>query len=228
MIGGAILGSAREPRQRTDTRPSVWRKSLRVHLEAWSKHDRTTAVWAYPSDPWQVLTGLILDGIGEVGWPNPAEVLDMVPTLEDATSKTMSALEVMANPSRRRAAVQRLRRAAETLRADPEGWDGSAWVKAANLGPIARKWLDLLAFDGGGLAPSSSVLRVTARINHSDVDKRNRMSTGRMELAILVGDDAKAATVNAAMHRLGNRICLIGEPLCTQCPIRQFCRSASS
>ncbi|WP_298442868.1 DNA cytosine methyltransferase [Ferrimicrobium sp.] len=228
VIGGAILGPAREPRQRTDTRPSVWRESLRVHLEAWSKRDRTTAVWAYPSDPWQVLTGLILDGIGEVGWPNPAEVLDMVPTLEDATSKTMNALEVMANPSRRRAAVQRLRKAAETLRADPEGWDGSAWVKAANLGPIARKWLDLLAFDGGGLAPSSSVLRVTARINHSDVDKRNRMSTGRMELAILVGDGAKAATVNAAMHRLGNQICLIGEPLCTQCPIRQFCRSASS
>jgi hypothetical protein len=133
----------------------------------------------------------------------------------------------MADPGRRRTAVHRLRRVAEALRADPEGWDGSAWSRAAALGPAPREWLDLLAFDGGGLAPSTSVLRVTARVTGSNVNEKNRMSKGRMELSMLIGDGPEAATINAAMHRLGSLVCLTEEPACGKCPLQRLCRSAS-
>jgi DNA (cytosine-5)-methyltransferase 1 len=226
-VGGAILEAGRGPRVRTTERISAWRASVRTRLEAWADRDRIQATWAYPSDPWDVLLGLILDSKGDVGWPDPAAALDLVPTLEDATPQKMSVLEVMADPGRRRNAVQRLRRVAEALRADPEGWEGRAWSKAAALGPAAREWLDLLAFESGGLAPSSSVLRVTARVTGSNVNEKNRMSKGRMELAMLVGDGDEAATINAAMHRLGSQVCLSEDPSCGECPLRRVCRSAS-
>jgi DNA (cytosine-5)-methyltransferase 1 len=225
-IGMAILQATRRPAQ-APWRISAWRAAVRTHLEEWAQQDRTTARWAYPSDPWEVLVGLVLGGKGDVEWPDPAAALDLVPTLEDATPQVMSVLEVMAKAGRRRSAVQRVRRAAEALRSESDGWSGAGWSRVAALGPAAREWHDLLAFDSDGLVPSSSVLRVTARVTGSDVNKRNRMSKGRMELAMLVGDGPQAATINAAMHRLGTLVCLSEEPACGVCPLNQLCRSAS-
>ncbi|MHB8450567.1 MAG: hypothetical protein ACYDAQ_08995, partial [Mycobacteriales bacterium] len=130
-------------------------------------------------------------------------------------------------PGRRRGAAPRLGRGAGALRGAADGWNGSAWRRAAGLGPAAQEWLDLLAFDSGGLVPSSSVLRVTARVTGSDVDERNRMSKGRMALAMLVGDGARAATLNAALHRLGSQVCVAENPACQRCPLRTLCRSAA-
>ncbi|MGH8981575.1 MAG: DNA cytosine methyltransferase [Acidimicrobiales bacterium] len=225
-IGGAILEALRRPWARPDRRISTWRSALRTQIKTWGKRDQKAVPWAYPSDAWQVLVGLVLGGKGDVGWPDPAAALELVPTLEDATPQMMSILDVMADPGRRRTAVQRVRRVAEALRSDPAGWDGSDWSRAAALGPAAREWFDLLALDDGGLAPSTSVLRVTARVTRSNVNEKNRRSTGRMELAMLVGDGPEAATINAAMHRLGSLVCVAEEPVCGKCPLRQLCRSA--
>ena len=45
----------------------------------------------------------------------------------------------------------------------------------------------------------------------------------RMELAKLLGDDTEAATINAAMHRLGNEICVSEMPACERCPLEALC-----
>lgn len=226
-VGGAILEAMRRPPARPDRRISAWRSAFRTHVEKWAARDRIAVPWAYPADPWEVLVGLVLGGKGDVGWPDPPAALELVPRLEDATPQMMSVLDVMADPGRRRTAVHRLRRVAEALRGDPEGWDSSAWSRAAVLGPAAREWFELLALDGGGLAPSTSVLRVTARVTESNVNEKNRRSKGRMELAMLVGDGPEAATINAAMHRLGSLVCLAEEPACGTCPLGRLCRSAS-
>lgn len=227
-IGGAILNSLTPGSDEGTTRVSLWRRSVRDELENWATSDRSLVPWAYPAaDPWQNLVGLLLGGKGDVGWPDPGDALALVPCLEDATPPMMAVLETMADPGRRRTAVHHLRRTVEALRADADGWDSTAWLRASGLGPAATAWLDLLAFDSGGLAPSSSVLRVTARLTGTDVDERNRMSTGRMELAKLVGDGHRAATLNAAMHRLGNQVCVAEDPACQTCPLRQVCRSAA-
>lgn len=225
-IGGALLAAISEAKPESTTRISLWRAAVRDQLEQWSRTDRGEALWAYPGDPWQALVGLILGGKGDVGWPGPNDALEIVPTLETATPPMMTVLDAMADPGRRRTAVHRLRRTVDALRSDATGWNGTSWRRAAALGPAAMEWLDLLAFNSGGLAPSSSVLRVTARITGTDVDERNRMSTGRMELAKLVGNGRRAAMINAAMHRLGNQLCLAEQPSCTECPVRKICRSA--
>jgi DNA (cytosine-5)-methyltransferase 1 len=226
-IGGALLSSITEAKPKTATRISLWRGAVRDRIEEWAETDRKHAPWAYPGDPWQTLVGLVLGGKGDVGWPNQGDALALVPTLKAATPRVMAALETMADLGRRRAAVHRLRRTADALRADAAGWDGTAWPRAAALGPAATGWLDMLAFKSGGLAPSSSVLRVTARITGTDVDERNRMSTGRMELSKLVGDGPRAATINAAMHRLGNQVCVAEQPSCLTCPLRRVCRRSA-
>jgi DNA (cytosine-5)-methyltransferase 1 len=169
---------------------------------------------------------VILGGKGDVGWPNPDDALDVVPTVEDATPQMMVVLETMADSGRRRTAVQRFGRIVEALRSDGAGWEGTEWLRAAALGPAAREWLEILGFESGALAPSSSVLRVTARLIGTNVDERNRKSTGRMELSKIVGDGQRAATINVAMHRLGNQVCLSEHPTCKTCPLRKVCRSA--
>lgn len=225
-IGGAILEATRST-SRPAWRSSDWRAGFRTRLVKWAKRDRVAAPWAYPGDPWQVLVGICLSRKRDIGWPDPKGFLDLVPTLGDATPQLMNILDVMADPGRSRTAVQILRRVAEALRADPEGWDSDGWVKVAALGPAALDWMELLAFDGGRMIPSSSVLRVTARVTGSRVNEKNRMSKGRMELSMLIGDGPDAAMINAAMHRLGSFVCLSDEPACQHCPLSQLCRSAS-
>jgi DNA (cytosine-5)-methyltransferase 1 len=226
-IGGAVLLALQDRPPKSSARISVWRAAVRDRLSVWAEADRVKVPWAYPTEAWNVLVGLILGGKGDVGWPDPGAALELVPTADDATPQMMAVLDVMADPGRRRREVQRLGRTAVALRGDTGGWNGLAWRRAAGLGPAAQEWLDLLAFDSGGLAPSSSVLRVTARVTGSDVDERNRMSKGRMELAMLVGDGDTAATLNAALHRLGSQVCAAENPDCQRCPLRTLCRSAA-
>ncbi len=226
-VGGAILEATRGRRVRKSERTSVWLGLIRSRLYDWGIRDRSIAIWAYPSDPWTVLVGLLFGGRGSTGLLNPAEVLDLVPTLEDATPQMLNVLNDMETPGWRHDAVQKLQKTVETLRTDSDRWNGSAWLEAADLGHVARKWLNLLAFDDGGLVPSSSVLRVVARITDRNVDERNCMSKGRMALAVLVGSGVRAASINAAMHRLGNRVCLPQNPVCKDCPVKRLCRSAS-
>jgi DNA (cytosine-5)-methyltransferase 1 len=225
-IGSAILAAVKGPKTNPAARTSFWRNTVRDRIEEWAESDRKDAPWAYPGDPWQTIVGVILGGKGDVGWPNPDDALDLIPTWEEATPPMMTVLETMADSGRRRTAVQQLRRIVDALRSDASGWEGTDWLRAAALGPAAREWVELLAFESGGLAPSSCALRVTARVTDTNVDERNRMSTGRMELAKIVGDGPRAATINAAMHRLGNRVCLSEEPCCRLCPLRRVCRSA--
>jgi DNA (cytosine-5)-methyltransferase 1 len=166
-----------------------------------------------------------MGGRGDVGWPNPGDVLGLVPTWDDATSGMLAALVTMSDPGRRLKAAQRLQDVADRVRRDPDGWDGDGWRRTSGLGPAARAWIDVLT-GGGGMVASTSVLRTAARITATEVDRQNRLSHGRMELAGLIGDGDSAAVVNAALHRLGTKVCTAEEPDCTRCPVAKLCRSA--
>ena len=224
-IGRALLESSRRrPPARTRSRP-WWRRRFRSLVEKWAAADRSRNPWAYPGEPWSAVVGQVMGGKGDVGWPDPEDVLGLLPTWEAATPPLLAALETMAESGRRRRAVQRLMRVADAVRASSEEWDGRDWMRVAGLPPAARRWVDLLGWSDGMVA-STSVLRVTARVTGTDVDRQNRLSNGRMELAKLIGDGDSAATINAAMHRLGNEICTADAPSCGRCPIVSVCGSA--
>lgn len=224
-IGRALLKSSnRRPPARKRSRP--WRRErFRSLVEKWAEADRPRAPWAYPGQPWGAVVGQVIGGKGDVGWPDPAAVLDRIPSWEAATPEMLAVLETMADPGRRRRAVQRLICVAESVRASADGWEGADWMRNAGLLPAERRWIDLLC-GPDGMVVSSSVLRVTARVTGTDVDRHNKLSNGRMELAKLIGAGERAATINAAMHRIGNEICTTNAPSCGRCPVAGVCGSA--
>jgi len=223
VVGTGILDALRR-RPTLSNRTSQWRIRFRDLMTHWAMVDRSTTPWAYPGDPWAVTVGQILGGKGKVGWPDPEDALALIPTWRDATEPMLATLEVMADQGRRRVAVGRLRSIADAVHNDPDGWAGTQWLGQIRMDPAARQWLDLLGFGGNGLRPSTSALRVTARVIGRDVDRQNRLTAGRMELAKLVGHGPESATVNAAMHQLGTRICTNEDPNCPKCPVRAICR----
>lgn len=224
-VGLAILQATRRPSDSRENPASAWRTALRQRLIGWAQANRDESPWWYPGDVWTAVVGQMMGGRGEVGWPDPADVLGFIPTWDEATPGMLTGLVTMADEGRRQAAARRLQDLAIRVRTDPDGWDGDGWRRTPGLGPAARAWIDVLS-GGSGMVASTSVLRAAARLTATEIDRRNRLSHGRMELARLIGDGDSAAMVNAALHRLGTTVCTAEEPRCTGCPVMDLCRSA--
>lgn len=227
-IGSALLVATRSEDGPTGPRPSILRASFRTRLEEWADEDRTSVPWAYPSDPWTVAVGLVLGGKGGTPWPSPQKFLDMAPTFETATPRLLATLAAMTAPGRRRTAVERLSAAAAAVREETSAWSSQQWQQVAGLGPSAKAWHEILSGESRRLIASTAVLRVTARVTGSDVDRQNRNSAGRMHLAKLVGGGPSGALLNAAMHRLGQSVCTPNDPQCHMCPLADLCEERLS
>lgn len=221
-MGASLLEGSRSE-VKSEQQESARRARSRVSLLNWAKDDRQGAPWAYPGDPWTVAVGLLLGAKGESAWPSPSQLLDLAPSFADATPQRLAVISAMASPGRRAAAIRKVIAAAGAVRQGRDGWESTEWLLAAGLGPAARSWYRLLAGESLGLVASSAALRVTARFTGTDVDRQNRNSAGRMEMAKLVGGSENAATLNAAMHRLGSLICTSESPNCHACPLREDC-----
>lgn len=226
VIGAALLETVGREATPGRCSPAGWRFEVRARLIEWANGDRLDAPWTYPGDPWPALVGQIMGGRGDVGWPSPSDVLALAPTWRDATPSLLTVLVTMADLGRRQEAARRLAHAADAVRADPAEWEGDSWRTIVGLGPAPRQWLDVLTGSGGMMA-STSVLRATGRLTGSPIDRQNRLSHGRMELARLIGDGEQAAVVNAALHRLGSTVCTSDAPACDRCPVVTVCRGAA-
>lgn len=227
-IGAALLEATRLDVEPSGSRPSTLRARFRTQLADWARKDRTAVPWMYPSDPWTAAVGLVLGAKGRVAWPRPEDVLALAPTFEMATPRLLTTLVAMTAPGRRQRVVERLASAAAAVREDPAAWSSPQWHKAAGLGPAAKAWHEVLTDESSGLVASTAVLRVTARLTGSDVDRQNRNSAGRMHLARLVGGGPDAALLNAAMHRLGQSVCTLEAPRCHACPLEDVCEERPS
>jgi DNA (cytosine-5)-methyltransferase 1 len=70
------------------------------------------------------------------------------------------------------------------------------------------------------------VLRVVARYAGEQVDRRNRLTDGRLATARMVGDGSNARDAHLALIELAASICRPAEPLCVECPLAVTCRSS--
>ena len=225
-IGSALLACLRneeKPRRRI----SEDRAQFRERLGRWAAKDSQMSPWAYPGDPWPVAVGLIVGSKRSDDWAVCSDVLGCAPTFDDATSRTFAAIRRLAGPGRPRNVVKRIEKVAAAVGRGGAGWKSDGWRRTARFGPAARRWYALMAGESRGLVTSAAVLRVTARVTGTTVDRRNQNSTGRMELAKLVGAGENAATLNVAMHRLGQSVCTPRNPTCQSCPLRASCASAT-
>ncbi len=70
------------------------------------------------------------------------------------------------------------------------------------------------------------VLRVVARYRGDDVDRRNRLSDGRLAVARLLGGPGSGRVPHLALIELASTCCRPAEPVCGHCPLSGSCRTA--
>lgn len=75
--------------------------------------------------------------------------------------------------------------------------------------------------------PAYGTLRVAARFQSSDVDRRNSLSDGRLAIAKMIGGNEASHQAHLAMIELANGICGPSSPQCGLCPLNQWCLEAS-
>ncbi|MGY1684416.1 DNA (cytosine-5-)-methyltransferase [Geodermatophilus sp. SYSU D00867] len=73
---------------------------------------------------------------------------------------------------------------------------------------------------------TKGVLRVAARVSGDNVDRKNRLSDGRMAVARIIGGGSNARAAHLALIEVAASICRPAEPLCDLCPLQQVCISS--
>ena len=74
---------------------------------------------------------------------------------------------------------------------------------------------------------TKGTLRSVARIVGDAVDRKNRLTDGRLAIARTIGYGASSREAHLALMEISNRICRPVEPLCVQCPANRICASSS-
>jgi DNA (cytosine-5)-methyltransferase 1 len=67
------------------------------------------------------------------------------------------------------------------------------------------------------------VLRVVARFTGNRVDRRNRMSDGRLGVARMIGNGRDARDAHLGLIELAANVCRPERPLCAECPLDAMC-----
>jgi DNA (cytosine-5)-methyltransferase 1 len=71
---------------------------------------------------------------------------------------------------------------------------------------------------------TKGVLRVARRFTSDLVDRRNRLTDGRLALAAMIGDETNARKAHLGLIELAATICHTADPACGRCPLRSMCR----
>ena len=72
------------------------------------------------------------------------------------------------------------------------------------------------------------VLRVVARFTGEQVDRRNRLTDGRLGVARMIGDGSDAREAHLALIELAAAVCRPVEPACVKCPLSELCCSSQA
>ncbi|MFF5171551.1 DNA cytosine methyltransferase [Micromonospora sp. NPDC000089] len=70
---------------------------------------------------------------------------------------------------------------------------------------------------------TKGVLRVAARFSGDPVDRRNRLTDGRLEVARMIGGDNDARRAHLGLVELANSLCRPADPECNACPLQKLC-----
>jgi DNA (cytosine-5)-methyltransferase 1 len=69
-------------------------------------------------------------------------------------------------------------------------------------------------------------LRVAARFTGEHVDRRNRLTDGRLGVARMIGNGSDAREAHLGLIELAATVCRPTDPSCVQCPLEGHCRSS--
>lgn len=233
-VGRAILDSLAADQPAPPSSQQVARE-----LEAWGERRSTWGVpWLKANTRWQVIAAdLLLDRAPAATVAHLWPVLAMQPTPE-ATLEAREFFEDIA----RSAALQREVKVglvitlAEWLVTHPGALDRLEFDDAeipSDLLPQAIANLATLVVPVAGddaseepVLATKGIVRVAARLSSVDhVEKRNKLTDGRLAVARMIGGGATARTAHIALIELAATVCK-PVPVCGSCPLSEHCVSA--
>jgi DNA (cytosine-5)-methyltransferase 1 len=75
---------------------------------------------------------------------------------------------------------------------------------------------------------TKGTLRSVARIVGDAVDRKNRLTDGRLAIARTIGYGTHSRNAHLALMEISNSVCRPVEPSCSDCPAATFCRTGNS
>ncbi|MCT1515629.1 DNA cytosine methyltransferase [Dietzia cercidiphylli] len=150
---------------------------------------------------------------------------------------TLSLLANMAEGVGRSGRAEQLRELAAQMGENPEAlWaptiDRSLLpAVSASVGDLAELAVPTRNPDGQEseepILTGRGVLRVASRFLGNDVDKRNKMTDGRLAVSRLIGIGENSREAQLGLIELAASICIIDRPACSLCPLRDHCAYAN-
>jgi DNA (cytosine-5)-methyltransferase 1 len=95
----------------------------------------------------------------------------------------------------------------------------------ANLATLVVPVLDREAADEPVLA-TKGILRVASRFTGEPVDRRNKLTDGRLAVARMIGGGPNAREAHLGLIELAASVCRPVDPKCADCPLADWCRSS--
>lgn len=191
--------------------------------------------WLRARTRWQVICAeILLDRLA------PAEVRHLWPLIArwETPAETMAAeteLREIARWVDREARAERILDLAGLLASEPEQLDDDEAIRRVTGVHEALADLAVLAVAAGAedeseepILVSRGVLRVVARFIGQQVDRRNRLTDGRLGTARMVGDGSNARDAHRGLIELAASLCRPGTPSCVECPLAESCSSSQA
>ncbi|MDB6170400.1 MAG: HhH-GPD family protein [Verrucomicrobia bacterium] len=122
--------------------------------------------------------------------------------------------------------ARNLHRLAQAIAALPSApRDAAAWQELPGVGPYTAAAITSISFSAPAACVDGNVVRILARLTSDATLHRDSASAAKTlaPLAAALLPAANPGGHNQAMMELGATVCLRSNPLCPQCPVREFC-----
>jgi DNA (cytosine-5)-methyltransferase 1 len=226
-LGGAISECLAGP-----TTAGVSTREISRSLAGWFRaREKLTLPWLRASTRWQVVMGeVLLDRLSAqqvhhvwpliARWDQPA-----------ATLAASDQLLEMASWIDRKNRADKVLQIAQQLAGTPEELRDDGQIRVALKSNEAIADLAVLAVPSNSEDESEEpvlvgrgVLRVAARFSGDPaLERRNRMSDGRLAVARMVGGDSDARDAHLGLVELATAVCRPERPACEACPLQKVC-----
>lgn len=196
---------------------------------------RLSVPWLRARSRWQVVAAeILLDRIpvqqARALWPLVARWEDPAATLAAAAE-----LHEIGKWLGRGGRAERVHEVASLLARSPERLDDDDAVRRIPGVNEAVADLAILAVATGPEDDSEEpvlagrgVLRAVARFTGEQVDRRNRLTDGRLGVARMIGYGNDARDAHLGLIELAASLCRPTEPSCTECPLSGICHSSQA
>lgn len=225
VIASEILNASSSEPVPARQRHSRQLKAIRGRLLKWARKNASAQPWRYPGDLWAVVVGAVLSQKSREPTGIIAATLGEMPEPRRVTPARLRAVSASFG-ERLEKQLARLEKAARVLGRRRLDVEDSAWLGLAGLTSHEASVVRAIGLREDTILTTTQSLRVAARVTGTEVDRKNRLSDGKMILGRIVASGGDAPALNAALHAVGTDICTAADPGCESCPLGDICASS--